>query len=205
MLSTHELNIFRLCTYLSSITIVIMKKFVASLLLISVSYIAPSYAQKVKIGFAQSDYILGLLPEAGPAEQSIATFERELSNKITAMRQGLELQVAQFRQEAPTLSDSARAERETELQQLQQDIRQEQQTAEQQLQFKVMQSLSPLRQKVQYTIDSVAQANGYTHVFPTDIDGQPFLIYAKDTKEADVTALVLKALNITPPADTTGQ
>ena len=182
-----------------------MKKFVISLIIAATGYASPSFAQKLKIGFAQSDYILSLLPEARPAEQDIARFEREVSNKITAMRQGLELQVAQYQQEAPTMSDSARAEREKELQMLQQDIQQEQRTAEQQLQFKVMQSLSPLRQKVQYTIDSVAQANGYTHVFSNDTDGKQFLIYAKDTEEADVTALVLKALNITPPADTTGQ
>ena len=206
VLSTHELNIFRPCICLIVIKITIMNKFIASLLLVTAGYTAPALAQKVKIGFAESDYILGLLPEAQPAEQSIAQFERELSNKIAAMRQGLEVQVAQYQQEAPNLSDSARAEREKELQLLQQDIQQEQRTSEQQLQFKVMQSLSPLRQKVQYVIDSVAQANGYTYIFPGSLeDGQPFLLYAKDEKEADLTALVLKALNITPPADSKEQ
>ena len=182
-----------------------MKKVTFSLLILLTGYVVPSFAQKVKIGFVQSEYLLELLPETQTAQQDIAVFERKITNRLTAMRQGLELQAAQLQQQAPNLSDSLRAERESELQTLQQDILQEQQTARQQLQFKVMQAMSPLRQKVQQTIDSVAQANAYTHIFPADIDGQPLLLYAQNPEEANVTLLVIKALGLTVPADTTGQ
>lgn len=164
-----------------------------------------SFAQEMKIGFVQPEYVLSLLPEAQAAQQDIDAFERKLNNKLTALQQGLQLQAARLQQEAPNLSDSVRAERERELQVLQQDIRKEQQTAQSQLQFKEIQTLSPLEQKVQQTIDSVAAAHAYTHVFPSYINGQPLLRYAKDIQEADMTPLILKALDITAPADTTGR
>ena len=182
-----------------------MKKFFVSLVIILVGYRVPSVAQKVKMGFVGSEYIVSLLPETQAAQQDIASFEREWSNKLAAMRQGLNIQAAQLQQEASTLSDTVRAEREKELQLLQQDIAREQQTAQQQLQFKEIQMMSPLRQKVGQTIDSVAQANGYTHVFSDTMDSQPVLIYAKRPEEADLTPLVIEALGITAPADTTGQ
>ena len=182
-----------------------MKKFAISLVILFIGCGFPSVAQKVKMGFVQSDYILALMPETQAAQRDIAGFEREWSNKLTAMRQGLEQQAAQFEQERPTLTDSAQAERKKELQLLQQDIQQEQQTARQQLQFKEIQMLSPLRQKVAHTIDSVAQANGYTYIFSDNLDGRPVLLYARRPEEADVTPLVMKALGLTAPSDTAGQ
>ena len=182
-----------------------MRKFIFGLIVLAVGTVFPAAAQEVKLGFAQPDYILALLPEAQAAQRDIEAFERKLSNKLTAMRQGLQLQAVQLEQEAPNLSDSVKAERQRELQTLQQDIRQEQNTAQQQMQFKEIQSLSPLRQRVQQVIDSVAQANGYTYVFSATAGNQATLVYTEDPAEADVTALVVEALGLTAPADTTGQ
>ncbi len=162
-------------------------------------------AQNMKIGFVQSEYVLSLMPEAQAAQQDVAAFERKLNNKLTAMRQGLELQAAQLKEAAPNLPDSVLAGREQELQALQQDIVQEQRTAQNQLQFKIMQVMNPLQQKVQQTIDSVAQLNGYTHIFPTDISGQTLLVYSQKPEESNVTPLIIEALGLTVPADTVGQ
>ena len=182
-----------------------MKKFFISLVILLVGYGVPSVAQQVKIGFASSDYVLSLLPETQAAQQDIASFEKDWTTKLTAMRQGLSMQVAQYQQQRDSLSDTLRTEREKELQLLQQDIEREQQTAQQQLQFKEIQVMSPLQQKVGQTIDSVAQANGYTHVFSDNLDGRPVLLYAKQPEEADLTTMVIEALGITAPADPTGQ
>ena len=189
-----------------------MKKILISLLVLLFGYGVPSMAQKrkkkqntkAKIAFINSDYILSLLPEMEEAQRDIAAFERERSIKLNAMRQGLNIQAAQLQQVQDSLSDTVRVEREKELQLLQQDIAQEQRTAEQQLQFKEIQVLSPLRQKVDFTIDSVAQANSYNYVFEDNLDGQLILFYTEQPEESDLTPLVLKALNITAPADTSG-
>ena len=186
---------------LSGLKSFVMKKLVISSLILLTGLAFDVRAQEAKIGFAQSDYILGLLPEAQAAQRDIAEFERKVSNRLIAMRQGLELQAAQFQQEAPNLSDTVRAQREQELRTLQQDITQEQKTAQYQLQFKEMQVLSPLRQKVDQAIDSVARANGYTYVFSPEVEGRLFLIHTQRPEEADVTSLVIKALGITPPEE----
>nr|WKN36271.1 OmpH family outer membrane protein [Tunicatimonas sp. TK19036] len=163
-------------------------------------------AQDLKIGVVQSDFILAQLPETKTAQQDIATFEKKLNNKILAMRQGLEQQYAAYQQNSANLPDSVRAEREQELQALQQDITQEQRTAQQQMQFKVMQSMNPIEQKVRQTIDSVAQANGYTHVFPNSLSNQPIFLYIQKPDEANITPLVMEALGIsTAAADTSGK
>lgn len=184
-----------------------MKKFIVSGLVLLAGLALSAQAQEAKIGFAQSDYILGLLPEAQAAQRDIAEFERKVSNRLIAMRQGLELQAAQYQQESSNLSDTVRAQRENELRTLQQDIAQEQKTAQYQLQFKEMQVLSPLRQQVDQAIDSVARANGYTYVFSPEVEGKLFLIHTQRPEEADVTSLVIKALGLTPPppAEPSGQ
>lgn len=164
-----------------------------------------SSAQALKLGVVESEYILELMPEAQTAQRDIDAFARKLANRLSAMRQGLAAQTAQLEQEQANLSDSARAEREKELQTLQQDILQEQQTAQGQVQFKEMQMLSPLRQRVQQTVDSVAQVNGYTHIFSTAVNGQSTFLYTQDPEETDVTPLVVEALGLTIPADTVGQ
>ncbi|WKN43323.1 OmpH family outer membrane protein [Tunicatimonas pelagia] len=182
-----------------------MKKIFLTLLSVTTLSTATTFAQGLKIGFVQSEYVLGLLPEAKAARQDVAAFERKLNNKLTAMRQGLELQAAQLQQEAANLSDTVRAVREQELQELQQDILSEQETAQQQMQFKVMQAMSPLRQKVQQTIDSVAQLNGYTHIFPASVNGQAMLVYTQNPEESNVTPLIIEALGLSEPTETSGQ
>ncbi|MGB3778771.1 MAG: OmpH family outer membrane protein [Tunicatimonas sp.] len=182
-----------------------MKKVVISSLILLAGLTFSAQAQEAKIGFAQSDYILGLLPEAQAAQRDIAEFERKVGNRLNAMRQGLEFQAAQLQRELPNLSDTVRAQRENELRTLQQDITQEQKTAQYQLQFKEMQVLSPLRQKVDQAIDSVARANGYTYVFSPEVEGKLFLIHTQRPEEADVTSLVIKALGLTLPAKPSDQ
>ncbi len=174
-------------------------------LVLLTGWFASAHAQEAKIGFAQSDYILSLLPEAQAAQQDIAEFERKVSNRLIAMRQGLEYQAALLKQEAPNLADSVLAQRRNELRILQQDINQEQKTAQYQLQFKEMQVLSPLRQKVDQAIDSVARANDYAYVFSPEVEGKLFLIHTRRPDEADVTSLVVKALGLTVPEESPGQ
>ena len=179
-----------------------IKKFVLAAGLVFTGSSFCAVAQEMKLGFAQFDYILGLMPEAQAAQRDIATFERKLGNRLNAMRQGLQMQIAQLEKESANLSDSVKAIRQGELLALQQDIAQEQNTAEQQLQFKEIQAMSPLRSLVQDKIDSVAQANGYSHIFTVTLDENPVLIYAADPKEADVTTLVMNALGLTAPTPT---
>ena len=71
-----------------------MKKLAISMVLALIASLDVANAQNMKIGFVQSEYVLSLMPEAQAAQQDVATFERKLNNKLTAMRQGLELQAA---------------------------------------------------------------------------------------------------------------
>lgn len=155
-------------------------------------------AQNVKIGFANTDYIVSQMPEAKSVESELRAFEKQLSNKINATVQGLQQQYQQYQQNAGTMTEEARASKEQELSELQQQIQRDQQEAQQKLQQKQAELLEPVFQKVQEGIDKVAKANGYTHVFTPDVAGNPVLLYVQNEEEADISDMVLKELGITP-------
>ena len=161
-------------------------------------------AQNLKIGFANTDYILSQMPEAKSIQSELASFQKQLSSKINATAQGFQQQVQQYNQAAPTMTEEAKANKEKELSDLQQQIQQDQQNAQLQLQQKQEELLAPVYKKIQSSIDKVAKANGYTHIFTPDVAGSPVLLYVQNEEEANISDLVLKDLGITPTSPPAG-
>lgn len=155
-------------------------------------------AQNVKIGFANTDYILSQMPEAKSVDSELRAFEKQLSNKINATVQGLQQQFQQYQQSAATMTEEARANKEKELNELQQQIQRDQQEAQVKLQQKQQELLEPVFTKIQGAIDKVAKANGYTHILAPDAAGNPVILYVQNEEEANISDMVLKELGITP-------
>lgn len=155
-------------------------------------------AQNVKIGFANTDYILSQMPEAKSVDSELRSFEKQLSSKINATMTGFQQQLQQYQQGAATMTEEARANKEQELSQLQQQIQQDQQEAQLKLQQKQAELLEPVFKKIQDAIDRVAKANNYTHILSPDVGGNPVLLYVQNEEEANISDMVLKELGITP-------
>ena len=104
--------------------------------------------------------------------------------------------LADYQQNGATMTEVIRADKESELQALQSQIQKFEQNAQVSLQNKQIELFKPALDKIQKTINDVADANGYSHVFSSQA-----LLYAKEGNEDEFTNLVLAKLGIKPPAN----
>jgi len=145
----------------------------------------------LKIGFVDTDYILTQMPEAKQIQSELQAYQRQLMNKINATIQGFQQQAQQYQQSAGTMTEQARQEKEAELQELQQQIQQDQQQAQLSLQQKEAELLEPVYEKIQNNIDTVAETNNFSHIFSSNVTGNPILLYVRDQEQADISDMVL--------------
>ena len=160
-------------------------------------------AQGVKIGYTNTQYILTLMPEAKQIQSELTAYETQLRNQIQAKIQTFQEKAEAYQRDLPTMTEILRADKERELQALQTQIEQFQRDAEQSLQDKQIELFKPALEKIQNTINQVAEENGYTHIFSSDVGVSPVLLYVKE--EDEFTPLVLAKLGITPPAAATDE
>lgn len=150
-------------------------------------------AQKIKVGFVSTDYVLAQMPEAKQIQSELQSYEKQLSNKIQATVQGYQQQLQAYQQGAATMTDEARQAKEKELTELQTQIQQDQQEAQANLQSKQGELVQPALKKIQDAITKVAKAQGYTHILSPEV-----VLYVENEEEANLSDSVLKELGITP-------
>ncbi|HET8859915.1 OmpH family outer membrane protein [Marivirga sp.] len=169
-----------------------MKKGLVLILALGVFFTAN--AQQTKIGFTNADYVLSLMPESKVVQSQIEAYEKQFSNSIQQKYQDFQTEVAEYQQNAPTMTEQVRAEKEQELQDLQQSLQKFQQDAEQSILRKQQELYQPLYEKIQNAIDKVAEENGYTHVLRAES-----LLYIGDEETGDISDMVLRKLGVEPP------
>ncbi len=162
--------------------------------------VTSAFAQQQKIGYANAEYLLTLLPEAKQIESELKAYEAQLQNQLQAKYQDFQTKAADYQQNAETMIEAVRADRERELQGLQESIQKFQAEAEQSLLKKRNQLLAPAVEKIGNAIKSVAEANGYTHVFSAGAPGLDILLYASE--ESNLDDEILAHLGIDPPPPT---
>ena len=154
---------------------------------------------QMKIGYTNVEYVLSLMPDAKRIESELGTIEKQYSNQLQAKYQEYEAKVADYQQNAESYTDVVRADKESEIVNLQTSIREFEANAQNSLVAKRNELLGPAFEKIGIAIETVSKENGYTHVLNMTANGQSILLYARD--EDNVTELVLKNLGIDPPAD----
>lgn len=165
-------------------------------LLVALS-ITSVYAQEQKIGYANAEYVLSLLPEAKQIEADLKAYETQLQNQLQAKYQEFQQKAADYQQNAASMIDAVRSDKESELQNMQAEIQKFQQNAENSMLTKRNQLLSPAVEKIGNAIKVVAEANGYTHVLSAGSPGLDILLYANESSNID--NLILAHLGIDPP------
>ncbi len=154
---------------------------------------------QMKIGYTNVEYVLSLMPEAKQIESELATIEKQYSNQLQAKYEDYQTKVADYQQNAATYTEVVRADKETEIVNLQNSIQEFEANAQSSLVTKRNELLAPAFEKIGVAIETVSKENGYTHVFNMTAGGQSILLYARE--EDNVTELVLKNLGIDPPAN----
>lgn len=183
-----------------------MKKLITSTLMVAI-FAGAAFSQAApatKIGYTNVDYILGMMPESKQIQSELETYKKQLDNQLQGKVKELQDKYQAYQKGSSMMNDVVKADKEKELQNLNEQVEEFQKNAESSMQKKQMALLSPVLDKVQKSIDKVAKANGYRYIFSSDAGiGQPVLLYGPD--EDNISDLVLKDLGITPPATTPGK
>ena len=150
----------------------------------------------LKIGYTDVQYVLAQMPESKQIESELKTYNTQLEGQLKSKSAELETKYKSYQQGEATMTDIVKADKQKEMQGMQQSIQEFQRNAEQSLQQKQQALLKPALDKLQKNIDLVANENGYTYVFNSDGGGSPLLLHAP--KEGDISDLVLKKMGVTP-------
>ena len=156
-----------------------------------------TYAQELKIGYTNAEYLLGLLPEAKQIEADLRAYETQLQNQLKAKYQEIQTKIGDYQANQSTFNELIKADKERELNALQESFQKFQTDAEQSLVNKRNQLLQPAVEKIGTAIQTVAEENGFSMILSAGSPGFDVLLYA-DQKH-DVSELVLKKLGIDPP------
>ena len=151
----------------------------------------------LKIGFTSVEYVLSQMPESKQIESQLKTYGSQLEAQLKTKYDEYSTKGEAYQKGAATMTDVVRADKEKELQGLQQSIQEFRQSADQSLQQKQQALLKPALDKLQKAIDDVSTENGYTYVLNSD-GATPTLLHGP--KEYDISDLVLKKMGVTPTA-----
>ncbi|MCV9388532.1 OmpH family outer membrane protein [Reichenbachiella ulvae] len=174
-----------------------IKSLIAVLVLVSVS-VAASAQGTFKFGYTNVEYILSQMPEAKQVDSEYKTYESQLQNQLQAKGQEFQTKLQEYQQGAATMTDIMRADKESELTNLQARLENFQKDAQVSLQKKQSELYAPLFEKIGNAIKAVRTENGYDAIFSTGVPGVDILLDADE--KYDVSDLVFKKLGITPPS-----
>jgi len=156
-------------------------------------------AQEQKIGQVDIQYVLTALPEYKEVESQLQALEAQLMKQSQEKEAEFQRKYQDYLENGENMADVVRADKERELQQLQQSYTEFQQSAQVSLQNKSTELLNPLYTKIGSAIDEIAVENGYSHILNMGVAQLDIIIYG-DSKY-DVSNIVLKKLGVTPPAN----
>ena len=172
------------------------------LLLFCVFAVSAQAQETQKIGYADWEYIFSQLPEFKQIDSELKTHGTQLENQLKAKYADYETKVKAYQGMPATTPDAIRADKERELQGLQESIQKFQQDAQTSLQNKQTALMDPVFKKVGKAIEEVAKENGFAFIMaPQVMGGGDILLYSDE--KYNISNLVLKKLGVTPvPAAT---
>jgi outer membrane protein len=155
---------------------------------------------ELKIGYTNTDYILGLMPETREINAELASYQKQLETQLQSKYQEFQDKLTDYQQKASTgeMIPEVMRDKEAELNTLRQSIEKFRTDADESIQKKQAELLQPAYDKIQKAINSVSKDNGYSHVFSSDAGVYPILLYVRD--QDNITDLILVNLGIDPPA-----
>lgn len=153
-------------------------------------------AQNFKVGYTDFEVLLANMPQMAQVNQT-------LQQEVVRTRQRIEQQFAEVQQEIERyqrqqslLSPEAREQREARLDSLQRMAQAEAQLAEQRVGQRQAELMRPLYEMLQNAIDSVATEGGFDLILPTQVNGQPVILFINEERVIDITRDVARRLGI---------
>lgn len=137
-----------------------MKKLVLMLMLL-----APMTMMAQKFGKVNTQTIMQALPDVAKANGELEALQKQKDNELKAMQEELNRKLDEYQKGQSTMNATAKQQKETELQGLNQKIQQAYQDGQQELQKKSNELMQPIVAKVRAAIDAVGKAGNYTYIF----------------------------------------
>ena len=137
-----------------------MKKLVLMLMLL-----APMTMMAQKFGKVNTQTIMQALPDVAKANGELEALQKQKDNELKAMQDELNRKLDEYQKGQSTMNATAKQQKETELQGLNQKIQQAYQDGQQELQNKSNELMQPIVAKVRAAIDAVGKAGNYTYIF----------------------------------------
>ena len=137
-----------------------MKKLVLMLMLL-----APMTMMAQKFGKVNTQTIMQAQPDVAKANGELEALQKQKDNELKAMQDELNRKLDEYQKGQSTMNATAKQQKETELQGLNQKIQQAYQDGQQELQKKSNELMQPIVAKVRAAIDAVGKAGNYTYIF----------------------------------------
>lgn len=153
-----------------------------------------------KIGYTNMEYILQNMPESKDIQNQITIQRTQLEKQFQDMSKEFQDKLGAYEKGQAQMSDLIKADKEKELQGLQQRIQEFQANSSQQLQNKYNQLVNPVMQKIQKNIDAVAKEGGFNFVFNLDAGSGTIPVLLVAPEENDISDLVFKKMGVPIPS-----
>ncbi|HAO03210.1 MAG: OmpH family outer membrane protein [Chitinophagaceae bacterium] len=166
-----------------------MKKLLVAAAIILGTYSASAQS---KIGYINSDELMGDMPEAAKADAELKQFQTDLGKQGQDLMNDLNTKDSLFVKDSTSFSPSIKEIKRNELIKLYQRVQGWQNEAQELYQAEAQKKIVPIRNKALDAIKAVAKENGYGYVFD---NAQGSLLIAPPGD--DLLPLVKKKLGIT--------
>lgn len=149
-------------------------------------------APQARIGYTSMANLVNQLPETKSALAELDTLQKQFNDQFNEKVETYQSKLKDYEAKKENLNEVIRADKETELQSLQESIGKFQQTAQQAYQAKDTELMTPIYERVQTAIDAVAAEYGYTHIVATDANTSVFVYADEETNVEELIAYKLK-------------
>jgi len=145
--------------------------------------------QKLKVGYADVEYILSKMPETTKAQVVLDEIATRVSKTRDSMILDYSVKLEAYKKTVATLEEAIKKEKETDLLKLQQSIQGFDKNTQIGINSRKNELLTPIYNRIGELVSVVAKENGYTHILNAQINGNSVLIYAEES--TDISDLVI--------------
>jgi outer membrane protein len=152
----------------------------------ALAFSAPAFAQEFRVGFVNTDRIFR---EASTAKAAQAKLEQEFSRRekeLTDLGASIKANSERFEREAPTLSESQRAQRQKQLVDQDREFQRKRREFQEDLNARKNEELQQVLERANRVVKQVAEAEKYDVVLQEAVYINP---------KHDITDKVIRALN----------
>jgi outer membrane protein len=161
------------------------------------------FAAQMKIGYANINAIVALMPETKILDEELRKLDQSLSQSVKIKQDYAQTKYQEYLEYVQTNEkpDETRVRQmEDELNGIQKEIQKETQKAQQQLAAKRQDSMEPIIEKIQKSIKKIAAAENYTYILNT-VDGSGASIILHAPPEHDLSERILNDMGIEIPEE----